>query len=214
MRANQDSIELENIELDVIVGILDFERITPQPVIVDLKLYVDLDACGDSGDLDQSINYAAVLDQVKAVAEEGRWRLIETMALVLCRLFLSDPASGESRATLERVDVRIRKPRILGGVAVPGLSMTRNGEWCALERRQLLAGVGAERLAQPDKYGAWRIHIGSGASWELPKKCAAHVLAGDFGGLSVGARIPRGGRVLMNRGPVEGALLVIGRLEV
>jgi dihydroneopterin aldolase len=213
MRVHQDYIELADIELDVIVGILDFERITPQPVIIDLKLYLDLDACGDTGDLGKSIDYAAVLDQVRAVAEEGRWRLIESMALALCCLFLAHPAPGENRAAIERLDVRIRKPKVLGGVAVPGIAITRNAKWCFLERTQLLAGVDAERQVQPATSGAWRVHIGPGASWELPKKCAAHVIAGDLGGLSAGSRIPRGGRVLMNRGELAATLLVLGRLQ-
>ena len=212
MAIHMDAVELENIELDVIVGILDFERVTPQPLVLDLKLYLDLDLCGASGDLSRGVDYAAVLEQVRAVAEDGRWRLIESMGVALCGLFLSRPTEGERRAAINRVDVRIRKPRILGGVAVPGISMSRDSGWYVSERETLLAGVEAELLAQPDAYGAWRLHIGPGASWELPKKCSACVLAGDFGGLSIGARIPRGGRVMMNRGAGAGTLLVLGKI--
>ncbi len=213
MSAHQDSIELANIELEAIVGILDFERTTPQPVILDLKLFADLDPCGDSGDLALGVDYATVLAQVRAVVEEGRWRLIESMALALCSLFLAKPAEGESRAVVERVDIRIRKPKILGGIAIPGIHVSRSANWCVLQRTELGGDAYADRLVQPSSGGAWRVHVAPSAFWDLPQHCAALVLAGEFDDLSVGSRIPRGGRTLVNIGEGPATALVLGRLH-
>ena len=75
MPADLDHITLEDITLDVIVGILDIERVEPQPLVMDLALYLDLGRCGATGELSHGVDYAVVLDQVRAVAEEGRWWL-------------------------------------------------------------------------------------------------------------------------------------------
>ena len=210
MAPRLDSITLEDITLDVIVGILDHERVHPQPLVLDLTLFLDLGPCGEHGDLALSVDYAAVLAQVRAVAEEGRWWLIESMAVALCRLLLAEPGASESRARIAQVDLRIRKPAILGGVAIPGVSMSRRAGELRCEPVPLGPGITGEPLVQPARGGAWRVAVAPEHALQLPADCAAMVLVGDFGEVGALDRVPRGGAVLRNIGEGQGLVLVLG----
>ena len=51
-------------------GVLPEEQSRPQPFEVDVELEVDLDAAGQSDDLDDTVDYSAVSEAVSRVGEE------------------------------------------------------------------------------------------------------------------------------------------------
>jgi 7,8-dihydroneopterin aldolase/epimerase/oxygenase len=211
MQPPMDAITLEGIDLEVIVGILDFERVDPQPLQMDLTLYLDLESCGQTGNLALGVDYASVLDQVRMVAEEGRWWLIESMGIAICTLLLAEPTASETRGSIRGVDLKIRKPTILDGVAVPGLQMSRRASDLSVESMEWSDGVVGERLVQPDRRGAWRVRVSPGATVNLPPDSATLVLAGEFDKGTSGDRVSRGETHLRCSGMQEGLLLVLGR---
>ena len=153
--AMADRITLTGLCVEGIVGVLDFEQVTPQPIELDLELFLPLDPSGDSGDLARTVDYAAVADEVAFLATHSRLRLIESLGLAICRNILAAPQLGEARAVVERVSVQIRKPTILGGRAVPGVSMTRGGG--AGSWKDLGGGVCGVRLVDTARRSAWRL---------------------------------------------------------
>lgn len=173
-----DWIVLNRLRFDAIVGILAREQITAQPLELEIKLALDMDACGATGDLSLSINYAAVADQVRFIAQHGRWRLIESMATCCARLLLAPPAAQEQRAPIERVELRIAKPTILDGLAVPEAVLRRKADWCHLPRRTLPSRAVVETLEATPLSAAYRIHIDPGTTWQPPPQVALKVIAG------------------------------------
>ena len=63
------TIYIEDLKFHAILGILDFERITPQEIIVNLKIEYDYN--------DEFINYADVASIVKSTMIERKFLLIE-----------------------------------------------------------------------------------------------------------------------------------------
>lgn len=173
---NTDWIELTGMSLRCIVGLLERERRNPQQLDVELALGLDLDGAA-GGDLSQSVDYAAVADQVHFLAAHGRWRLLESLAAAICRLVLAPPAVGEGRAQVDRVRVRLRKPEVLLGLAVPGVEQTRAREWCLLSSRTPVRGSTIDVLQETDRGGAYRVHLDPGVGWRSPG-LAVHVVAG------------------------------------
>ena len=153
--AMADRITLSGLCVDGIVGVLDFEQVTPQPIQLDLELVLPLSDSGDSGDLSSTVDYATVADEVAFLATHSRLRLIESLGLAICRNILASPQNGEARAAVEEVTVHIRKPTILGGRAVPGVTMTRVGP--ARDWEMLSEGVHGLRLVDTGRRSAWRI---------------------------------------------------------
>ncbi len=172
-----DWIELQAFEFPTIVGILPSERVTPQPLQVEIRLELPLDECGDSGDLTKSLDYAQVEAAVRFLAQEGQWWLIESLALAVCRWLLADPAPGEGRPRVDTVEIRLRKPTILEGRAVPGVGMRRTGT-VRLPGAQA-RGVRVQTLVDTGKDAAWRVVLMPGASWAVESGVGVFVVAGS-----------------------------------
>ena len=189
-----DTITLQNLQFDTIVGILPSERVTPQPMEIDLHLGFPLGPIGDTGDLGLGIDYAAVEQQITALAQEGRFWLIETLALAATRWLLLKPTPDEERGQIDRARIHIRKPTILGGRATPGVVMERDAP--AHVTVEVHEGVERVTLAQTDVDGAWRLRLAPGASWPLEPHHGGLLIAGTVaaGGvvLRAGDRVPRG----------------------
>lgn len=173
-----DRIVLDDLCFDAIVGVLPSEQACAQPLVLKLELWLDLDGAGASGDLEKSVDYAAVARQVRFVAQQGRWRLIESLGTAICRLLLAPPAHQEGRAQVERAAVSIAKPTILGGLAVPSVGFRRTRDWCRLARTEAPSRTVLERLEATPLEAAYRVHIEAGTGWTPPPGLALHVVAG------------------------------------
>lgn len=80
------------------------ERMEPQPFEVDVTVAADLAAAVASDELDDTVDYAAIFDQVRARVEADSYRLIEALAGAIA----ADVLEAHPRAG--RVEVRVRKP--------------------------------------------------------------------------------------------------------
>ena len=112
-----DIVFIEELTVNAILGILPEERITPQPVVVDLQLQVDSRAAAQSTRIEDTLDYADLANKVQALIIDGKYLLIETLINDIADLCLSAPeASG--------VTVEVRKPKALAN-AVVGLRIYR-----------------------------------------------------------------------------------------
>lgn len=113
-----DQIFIKGLKLNTIVGILEHERIYPQPLILDIVLEHDLKACAQSGNLELSINYAQVCESVTQFIQEHPAYLLETLAEDVCQFILS--TFKPSAVTLS-----ISKPNAVLNVDGVGVKITR-----------------------------------------------------------------------------------------
>ncbi|MCB9672839.1 MAG: dihydroneopterin aldolase [Alphaproteobacteria bacterium] len=209
-----DWIVLNRLCFDAIVGVLAREQAAPQPLELEVKLGVDLDAAGASGRLDQSVDYAAVADQVRFIAQHGRWRLIESLGTAVARLLLAAPGAQEGRAQVTRIELRIAKPTILDGLAVPQIVLRRTAEWCRLPRRSMPSRTTLEVLEATPLSAAYRVHVDPGTSWQPPPQVALKVVAGrpryDGRVLQPGDELARAAGLVENHQKAAVTLLAVG----
>jgi len=158
-----DRITLDSIDLQCIVGILPSERVEPQRMQLALSLDLDLQACAETGDLAHSVDYAVVSKAARFLAGRGRFWLIESLGLAICRVVLAEPGPGQGSAQVQGCRVHIRKPDILGGEAIPGVEVTRNAPLTLHEDR--LDGCRIQRLVDTGRDAAWRVLLPDGASY-------------------------------------------------
>ncbi|MDF2985335.1 MAG: Bifunctional folate synthesis protein [Eubacterium sp.] len=76
-----DKIIIEDLEIYAYHGIAEEEKKLGQLFIVSLQILADLDAAARNCDLNSTINYAEVCDEVQAVLRAEKHDLIETAAL-------------------------------------------------------------------------------------------------------------------------------------
>lgn len=116
-----DRIELRGLRLVGLVGVLDHERATGQPLEVDLDLSVDLTAAGRSDDLADTVDYGAVCTAVAAAVAAGHVALLEHLATRVADAVLA----RDDRVVAVEVAVRKLRPPVPLDLASSGVRIVR-----------------------------------------------------------------------------------------
>lgn len=101
-----------------IIGVNDWERESPQEVVINVGLFTDLRRAGVSDDIADCIDYQVVADKVRAHAESARRFTVEALAADIARIGLGEPG-------VERVFVRVEKPGVLPSCRSVGVEIER-----------------------------------------------------------------------------------------
>ena len=99
-----DLIEVRGLKLEAIVGVLPHERARPQPLRVDLALWVDTSAAAASDDLADTVDYAALSARVVERCQALQALLLERLTADLVGLCLEDPRVERARVTVQKPD--------------------------------------------------------------------------------------------------------------
>ncbi len=81
-----DLITIRSLRVTTRIGVTDEERAEPRTVTLQIEMATDTSAAGRSDDLTDTIDYAAVIEQVQALVTGGEFRLIEYLAEEVARL--------------------------------------------------------------------------------------------------------------------------------
>lgn len=118
-----DHISLKGMRFFGYHGVMETEKSTGQEFVIDVEMYLPLQPAGKSDDLSLTVNYAAVYDDIKALATQQIYDLIEALAeAVADRLLAGYP--------VEQVRVRVMKPQapLPGPLAYAGVEIKRGRE--------------------------------------------------------------------------------------
>jgi dihydroneopterin aldolase len=99
-----DKIIIEDLQVYAHHGVAQEEKALGQMFTVSIELSVDLDLAAKTDDLNKTISYAKVCDEIQKVLQSKPYSLIEAAALqVIEHLFMTYP-------TIEAITVRLKKP--------------------------------------------------------------------------------------------------------
>jgi dihydroneopterin aldolase len=117
-----DSVFIEDLRIETVIGIYDWERKIRQVVALDLEMAFDNRKPAASDDIGDTLNYKAVSKRLIAFVESSNFQLVETLAercaeIVLgefkvpwLRLKLSKPGAVRGSKAVGVVIERGRKP--------------------------------------------------------------------------------------------------------
>lgn len=159
----EDTISIEGIDVDCVVGVYPDERGRRQPLRVDLALTLDTDEAARRSSLRRTVDYGAVAGEVAFLLESGEFRMIETAAHALARYLLAPPVPPEGRAQIERVRVRLSKPAALRGLATPSVAIERPRGWARFAVEEKDFGT-VDVLHETREAGIYRLHVHPGRS--------------------------------------------------
>jgi FolB domain-containing protein len=94
-----DSVRVDDLRVRTRIGVPDEERATPQYVLVSFEVFRDLAAASTTDDLEQTIDYGALVPQVAQLVERAENRLLERLAGDVASLIKRFP--GVSGVTVE-----------------------------------------------------------------------------------------------------------------
>jgi dihydroneopterin aldolase len=113
-----DILFLRDFRLELIIGLYEWERKAPQPVLIDLEIGLYDHKAGHSDDIKDTIHYGQVAERIQEVVASREIRLVETLGELI-----ADIVRREFGAPWVRVAVR--KIGILRGVKELGIIVER-----------------------------------------------------------------------------------------
>ena len=119
--ARQDKVLIRELKVEAILGILPQERVTPQPVLINITVFTDTRRAARSKDIVDAVNYAALADAATKLKIDGKYLLIETLVEDLAALSLS-------LAHVEGVSVRVEKPQAVQAAGAVGVEIYRTNK--------------------------------------------------------------------------------------
>lgn len=113
-----DTIFLRGLEVECIIGFIDWERRVKQTVVIDLELPVD---CRHASVLDEvtgTLDYKKVAKRVIAFVAASEFKLVETLAHRLALTIIAEFG-------VEWMRVSVNKPGAIRGSRDVGVAITR-----------------------------------------------------------------------------------------
>lgn len=116
-----DTIYIEDLRVDTVIGIYDWERNIRQTVRLDLDMDYDIRAAAASDDVELTLDYKTVCKRVIGFVEAAEFYLVETLAERVAALVLDE-------FPVPRIQVRVDKPHALRGATGVGVRIIREAQ--------------------------------------------------------------------------------------
>lgn len=114
----QDQIHIKDLLLRTIVGINPNERVKKQDVLINITLYTDHSAAGESDNIEDTVNYKTIAKAIITLVEGAQFFLVEKMATEISEICLQD-------ARVSRAVVTVEKPGALRFAQSVGVTIDR-----------------------------------------------------------------------------------------
>ncbi len=98
----QDTIVIEQLQADTLIGVYDWEQTVKQTVLIDMELRYDMRKAAHDDDLTAAVDYKTLCDRVVEHTEAARLQLIEALAEQLANLCLSEFAIESCRISVHK----------------------------------------------------------------------------------------------------------------
>jgi FolB domain-containing protein len=117
----EDRIEISDLMLRTIIGINDWERVERQDVLLNITLFGDLHAAGESDQIADTINYRTVTKEIIKHVESSKRFTVEALAADVARICLKEKG-------VQRARVRVEKPGALRFARSVGVEIERTAD--------------------------------------------------------------------------------------
>ena len=85
-----DIIYLNDLRIDTVIGIYDWERRTKQTVIFDIEMAADIRKAAQSDNIDDTLSYKTVAKRLISYVSTSEFELIETLAEQVAGILLDE----------------------------------------------------------------------------------------------------------------------------
>ncbi|GAB3730527.1 dihydroneopterin aldolase [Luteimonas pelagia] len=119
-----DKVFIEGLEVEVLIGIYDWERRIRQPLVFDVEMAFDNRVPAASDAIGDTLDYKAVSKRIAAYAAASDFGLVETLAERCAAIVLEEFGVSEVR-------LRLAKPGAVRGARNVGVEIVRRARGAA-----------------------------------------------------------------------------------
>jgi len=123
-----DKIFIKDLRARGIIGIREWERETPQEILVNITVFTDTRQAAKTDDLADCVDYSALAQKVQAHAETAARFTVEALAQDLAEICLGEKG-------VEKVIVRVEKPEAVRFAGSVGVEIERSNSTDLVRKR-------------------------------------------------------------------------------
>ncbi len=118
-----DRVHIRDLSTVGIVGVKPDERVTPQEILINATLWVDLSAAATSDRIEDTVNYRTIAKAMIHHVGDGKPELVERLAEELARV------AFDTDNRVQEVELTVEKPAALRHARAVGITIhrTRSG---------------------------------------------------------------------------------------
>jgi dihydroneopterin aldolase len=116
-----DTIFLNDLRVETVIGIFDWERKVRQTVSIDLEMAADIRRAAATDAIEDTLNYKAVAKRLIQFVGDSDFGLVETLAEHVARIVVTE-------FDVPRVRVTLHKPGAVRGSRDVGVLIERTAE--------------------------------------------------------------------------------------
>ena len=113
-----DTIFLQDMKVETVIGIWEWERKIRQTVAIDLEMSADIRKAAASDSVEDTLNYKSVAKRIQAFVSDSSFQLVETLAEKIAAIVLDE-------FDVAWVKVRLNKPGAIRGPKGVGVLIER-----------------------------------------------------------------------------------------
>jgi dihydroneopterin aldolase len=113
-----DKIFLDELKVDTIIGIWEWERRIRQTVVIDLEMSADIAKAAATDEVVDTLNYKSVAKRIQSFVSESSFQLVETLAERIAAIIREE-------FDVAWVKVRVNKPGAIRGSKAVGVLIER-----------------------------------------------------------------------------------------
>ena len=116
-----DIVFINDLRIETIIGIYDWERKVKQTISLDLEMGTDIRKSAETDAIEDTLNYKAVAKRMIAFVGESEYQLVETLAEKIAEIVLKE-------FNVPRVKLTVRKPGAVRGSRDVGVVIERGSD--------------------------------------------------------------------------------------
>lgn len=97
-----DIIFLGGLEIETIIGIYDWERITKQKVILDIEMAFDIGKAAETDDIAYTLDYKTVSKRIVSFVENSEFYLVEKLIVEVANIIRNEFGVSWVKITLNK----------------------------------------------------------------------------------------------------------------
>ncbi len=114
-----DRVFIENLTIETVIGIFDWEREIKQAVSLDLEMDFDISKAAGSDAIEDTLDYKAVSKRLIHFVEESQFQLVEALAEKCAGIVLEE-------FPISRLKLKLSKPGAVRGSSAVGVIIERS----------------------------------------------------------------------------------------
>ena len=119
MSHRSDRVFIENLTVETVIGIFDWEREIRQTVSLDLEMDFDIRPAAASDAIADTLDYKAVAKRLIRFVEQSEFQLVEALAEQCAQIVLQE-------FPVQRLTLKLSKPGAVRGSSAVGVIIERS----------------------------------------------------------------------------------------